>query len=52
MIGIFAKEPYKRDDILQKRPVILIVYHKTDQQIEYLILPLEFLILPLNEWAP
>jgi len=22
MIGLFAKEPYKRDDILQKRPVI------------------------------
>jgi len=23
MIGSFAKEPYKRDDILQKRPIIL-----------------------------
>ena len=23
IIGSFAKEPYKRDDILQKRPIIL-----------------------------
>jgi len=23
MIGLFAKEPYKRDDILQKRLIIL-----------------------------
>jgi len=23
IIGLFAKEPYKRDDILQKRPIIL-----------------------------
>ena len=22
MIGLFGKEPYKRDDILQKRPII------------------------------
>jgi len=23
MIGSFAKEPYKRDNILQKRPIVL-----------------------------